>query len=70
MKSQTGTQTVMINILPHKSKRADNQTIKFCQLMQREKYFPLKMRQKMSENMRQGDYFQTSNCFFKELYIE
>ena len=55
MKSQTETQTVMINILPHKSKRTDNQTIKFCQLMQREKYFPLKMRQKMSENMRQGD---------------
>ena len=61
MTSHAVTQTFSINILPDISKNNDNQTMKFDQ----EKYFSSKIMQKM----RPGNYFQTSFCPFKKLYM-
>ena len=59
-----GTQTITTNILQDISKRKDNQTIKFGQLIE---YNVINI---FLQKMRQGDYFYTSFCFLKKLYMK
>ena len=65
MTSQRGYQTIAIHILPNVSQSKVNQTMKYGQLIEHDKYFSSKIIQKM----RQGDLFQTSLYFFKKLNI-
>ena len=67
MTSQTDKQTFARQILPNTTKSKGYQKMKLSQLIERnvKKYFSLKIIQKM----KQGDQFQTSLCFLKEIQI-
>ena len=67
MTSQTDKQTFARHILPNTTKSKGYQKMKLSQLIERnvKKYFSLKIIQKM----KQGDQFQTSLCFLKEIQI-
>ena len=65
MASQPGLQAIAIHILSNISQCKVNQTMKFGQLIEHNKYFSSKIMWKM----KQRDLFQTSFYFLKNLNI-
>ena len=64
--SQTGKETMTIHLLFNISRSKGNQTIKVGQLIKHNVINTFT--QNMMQEMRRGDYFQTSFCFLKTLY--
>ena len=65
MTSQPGQQTIKIHILPNISRRKDNKTIKFGQLI---KYNKKNVSLEIMQRMWQGDQFQTFLLFKRASY--
>ena len=66
MTLQTGYQTTILLIFPNISQTKVNQTMKFGQLIE---YNKTNIFFRIMQKLRQGDYFQTSFCFFRKVHM-